>query len=526
LLIVITAAIVLQGLYLLVNLTPMHWDPAYHMNQSVRVAQELSAAPWQGLWNAWVRDYLYYPSGYYLSTAPAVLLFGQSPEVAIAWQLLYLVLTLLVIARLVGRYAPPPWGACAAFVYLCSPYVLGLGRMVYIENLISLQLALFALVLLGDIELRRWRTAILLGLIAGWGQLTKWQFFLYVLPLAAPVLLWRLWQLRQGGEPEPWRALGRWLLVALGLCALVALPWYLVHLPRILHDLHQNAYVNTFHSPPFYAPSSLVYYWQALPWQLLGLPLSVLCFAALLNVLLRPKPFGPLLFAALGLVLVTALLTLVEHKQPRFIQPLLVLYVVLLGVWLARLPRGPRRGLVAVALAASLVNATAQTCDLSRWIPPLSVPIGFDRQGFFIHYGTHTWMLLPASRDHWGFEPIMERVAAEAAREGIEPTLSWCLMDDHPYYNGQTLASYAFVNDLIPIGFYPFILRGRVGAPETAQFLLCRLPEQDFPHTAGDETPLTELARWSLPDGSEARLYRSHGGGCPPQAENNLADGA
>jgi 4-amino-4-deoxy-L-arabinose transferase-like glycosyltransferase len=499
---ILLLAALIQLYYLYANRSPMHWDPSNHIANSMRVARDISAAPLRGLFNAAVHDYVYYPPGYFITTAPAFMLFGYTLPVGIAWQVIYLLITMVLIYNIAARIASRRAGWLAAFMFMAFPVVLGLGRMCYIENLLAMQVALFMALLLKDRELSSLRGALLLGLVAGWGQLTKWQFVTLAAPPAMIVFVQHILQLRNSDATrQQWLQLLSWVAVALAAFSAVAIPWYLAHFSEILNDVHYNAYVAVMGNAPSTKLSSIFYYIQSLPWQLIGLPLSLLVYAAFAVVIARPRKYGDGWIIAVGVLLSLALMSVATHKQGRFIMPLLPLIAVVCAVWIVKLRRPAAIAMTAIVLAFSLLNIVTQTFDLSGVLPEKSLPIGFGRQGYIIRYGTPTWKLPPISKENWGLEDIFREIRQRSKEQKVEPTVAWCLEGNgHPYYNVYTLYSY--------ISAYA----KRVHHHKWANFWVCHTSGKSA-YADGDieaQRRVEKIGEWGLPDGTLAQLYRCY----------------
>ena len=499
---VLLAVALLQLFYLLENTPPMHWDPSGHITNSMRVARDIAASPMQGIFHAAVRDYVYYPPGYFITTAPAFWIFGYRLGAGISWQILYLLLTLFFISRLVTRHSSPSFGALTAFSYASFPVVLGLDRMCYIENLLTLQLVLFVYILLGDSELRNMKSALLLGLIAGWGQLTKWQFSSLIAPLALYLFFSKVHTLytQKANKPQ-WLQLFKWVTLAGGTFSLIALPWYLAHFSQITRDVHYNAYISVMGNAPSYKLSSIFYYLQSLPWQLIGLPLSLIIYSAFIAIIARPKKYRTLFPVVISIVASIILMSFARHKQGRFIMPLLPLCITVTCIWISRQQQIIKRILVVLLLGFSLINAIAQTFDLSPYLPEKSLPIGFGRHGYLIRYGTPEWKLPPLSKQNWGLDDMFLQIRKISRQENIKPTVAWCLPNNsHPYYNAYTVYSYVYA------------YAKKVRHHKWANFWICHLPKEKC-YPDGHIEALRKIhciGKWNLPDGTQAQLYRCY----------------
>lgn len=502
LLLVLLFAVLLQLFYHAFHQLPMHWDPSHHTEQSMRVAHQLIDSPFRGLWRTAVREYRYYPPGFHLSTAPAFLLLGFHFSAALAWQIGYLVITLCLIALLVERETSLRWGAFAAFVYLACPYVLGLSRMSYIENLLALQVVLFAFLCLQDKRLERLSYACAVGFVAGWGQLTKWPFFMYILPLALILLVLRVRELRRDPAVSrlAWSRLIAWLGISLAVAAFVAGPWYLLHLKQIRADVAYQSYVHVFDNAPPYALSSILWYWQVLPWQIYGLPLSLLIYVAWVTSLVRPCKYRQGFLFGLAFLGTVALLSLATHKQARFLAPILPFYVIVLVQWLARRQGWWRKGLVLGVCGFSCVNLITFTLPVPGLDHSIGVPMGYHRTGFIVGRSLPDFYFPVISREQWHLDALFQAIQEATQDDKAERSIAWKLMDEHPFYNGVTLHSYAYLYDV------------KVVAIEQAAFCVCRFSAPaDFSkwEKAHAQRRWTQARQWTLPDGTLARLYQA-----------------
>jgi hypothetical protein len=281
----------------------------------------------------------------------------------------------------------------------------------------------------------------------------------------------------------------------------VALPWYLLHFGQIMHDVRYNAYVAVMGNAPASAWESIFYYIQSLPWQLIGLPLSLIVYASFISIIVHPGRYDNAWHIATGVVLSLVLMSIATHKQGRFIMPLLPLIAVVSAVWITRLRRPVFLVVMSIVLIFSVINITAQTFDLSRILPPKSLPIGFGRRGYIVRYGTPEWKLPPVSSENWGLDDIFSQIRKVAESEKIEPGVAWCLEGNgHPYYNVYTL--YSYVNAYAK----------KVRHHKWANFWVCHVSSGEAYADGAVEAQrrVRKIGEWNLPDGTKAQLYRCY----------------
>ena len=423
---------------------------------------------------------------------------GHSIKSGIAWQIVYLLATLGGIYILVSGYYGRLLGALGAAVYLGFPIVLGLDRMVYIENLLALEVVLVVILAMTMRAFERPILSALLGFVIGFGQMTKWQFSFYVLPLLA--IVWIRCIRDKRSSPDAGRELGCRLrnpLITAAVALLVSAPWYLLHFSKILDDVMFHAFVKEMGDPSVLSAKSLLYYLQAFPGEMLGIPISGLILWAVLSALWRGR-IEPHRFAwCLGFLVSLLLLSGSKHKEGRFLIPLLPFVVALLMAAIGGSQRWLRVTSVLFLLLISVVNAATQTVWLGPMYSRITLPIGLGRKGFIIRSGMIEWLLMPVDQSDWALESIFREIRLVSAREGLQPRVHWCLKDDHPFYNPTTLRSIAYTMYITEADTH-----------EQASF--CLVWRDPLPSGTVDTAHADFMAvdTWALPDGTEAILYR------------------
>ncbi|MFC1452140.1 ArnT family glycosyltransferase [Verrucomicrobiota bacterium] len=498
---VLAVLVALNVAYVVLDTTPQHWDPSNHVMHSMRIARSVTDWDPVSLVRAWTTEYVFYPPGFFVLTAPAFVLFGCHIDAGILWQLLYVGLTMCGIYMLLSKNGHAMAGVLGAAIYMGFPIVLGFSRMTYIENLLALEVIAVLLLVVEARPFRRRLRGLGLGVLLGLGQMTKWNFAFYVAPLLLIALVHDLLRMRRAhpSRRELFRCVSALAAVFAGT-ALVAAPWYLSNLTQLLSDVKYHAYVKNMGDPPLTSPESMLYYIQAFPWQMIGIPLSVALVTSLIDGMRRsPNTKIPMLVASFLLSLL--LLSFSKHKEGRFLLPMLPYAAVLIAWNVARVRTRPLRvAAVWLLVAVSSLNCVGQTFGSLGLLKEAHVPIGLGRRGYFLRFGTPEWIMLPIRRDNWGLEDMFEQIVRSSAQENIEPTVAWVLKDDHRYYNPNTIFSYVYAYGK------------KVDHHKRANYWVCRLAADKF-YRDGDvdaERRVHQIGRWPLPDGSEARLYRCY----------------
>jgi hypothetical protein len=336
--------------------TPPGWDPANHLRDSLVIERFLTHPGAVSLPVARAilhgsEDYpLITPTGYYPPLVPAVtaLLYrvaGRSYETAMATNLVFLALLCFSIRALGNILAPRPAGLLAALLVLVSPGI----RLNAREYMLDLPLAamvvvaVWALLRTSGFSDRRW--SLLFGVLCGAGMLTKWSFFLFLVPPVAWVV-GEAWHRRadESGKSGAWSRrvgnLGLALLVALAIAA----PYYAPILPVLVRKtwVHAGGAADGFASP--FTLASVTYHLEALPRKLLGWPLTLAMTGSILaGVLVRGAARRPvLLLLGWALALYACFTFGVANKQSRYLLPWVPVLLLAAAIGLTDLWR--RRG--------------------------------------------------------------------------------------------------------------------------------------------------------------------------------------
>lgn len=346
--VLVVAWVLSQTVWLALDQRPFAWDESIHYMGAVGYHQILRDGGPRLL------PRLLYQSDFYpplteLAAGAAFLLTGPGPDLAAGFNLAYLAGILLLLFFL-GRQLGDVYQGVAAGAMLAA------GAMVCIQaKFFMLDLPLTFWVLLGFYVFLRSEAFGKLGWSLGFGAvfglalLTKWSavFFLLLPPLglgAAAVA-------RGNVKASVWF---RNVLLAFGLAALVAGPWYAAHVLKLARNtsgyFHARGVLEN--DPSLLSPASWVYYVLAVGRQL-GWPLGLAVLAGVGYVLARKRQA---LVWAWWLGAPYLLLTLIRNKDNRYTLPLLPLACLAASTALADFSPRTRRRVVRTLMAVSLVQ--------------------------------------------------------------------------------------------------------------------------------------------------------------------------
>jgi 4-amino-4-deoxy-L-arabinose transferase-like glycosyltransferase len=467
---------------------PPEWDHANHLERAVSCHRSLAAAGGGWLGEIIAQSSFYPP----IVTCAAGLLYFALPIVpltaqAVMW--VFLVMGALALYGLGRRLIDADAGLLAAFLFATAPFVVFslLNFQLDLPLAAMVALALYTLARTEELALRRW--ALALGVVLGLGMLTKPPFAAY---LSGP-LLWTAWRALRA--PDRGARLLH-LLGAVGLAAILALPWYgprLVGLPMQIINRSFKQAAESGHAPAL-SGSSLLFYpqWIVPQWGLLATGLLLWGVVALAR---RPRARG-LLWAALAPFLI---FLLIQNKNLRYSLPLLPAAALVAAAGVSVLPTRARRGLgwVCLLAGAAQVGSAAFALPPPTVLAPVVSSIAF------------SWP--PDGRD-WRHRELLEAILRAAgpgeARVAVVPNDNFFSVSNFRYEVERDRLPLRLSRawDQAPLGVDFAIVKTGDQGPDAAS----AKPDRIMAALGGGDPWLAAaypvIARAPLPDGSEGMV--------------------
>ncbi len=342
-------------LWLSIDRRPPEWDHANHLERAVACHRSLSE-PGRGGLAEIVAESSFYPP---IVTCAAGLLYFALPIVpltaqAVMWA--FLVVGALAVFGLGGRLLDPDAGLLAAFLFATAPFVVFslLNFQLDLPLAAMVAVALYTLAWTEELSLRG--RSLVFGLVLGLGMLTKPPFAACM----SGALAWAAWRALRAPDRRP-RVVH--LLGALGVAALIALPWYGPRLAGLPMQVINRSFKQAAEGGQASAltGTSLLFYPKWIVPQF-GLLATVLLLWGIVALARQPRARG-LLWAAL---LPFVIFILIQNKNLRYTLPLLPAASLVAAAGVAALGPRLRR---AVALAC-VVLGVLQVGTATFALPP------------------------------------------------------------------------------------------------------------------------------------------------------------
>lgn len=469
---------------------PPSWDFAHHHAKALAYSDLISAHDWLGLLDA---DE-YYPPLSRLPAALAHLIFGRDDDVALAANYVWFVLLVLAVYGLGRRYGGARAGAAGAFFTAFTPFIYNYTRCYAVDlpTTAAVAVAFWAVARAG--RFGRLGPSLVFGLVFGLALLVKWTAAIFILPTAVAAALVPDRSSGRGGRVAA-------LVLSLSAAAFVAGPWYARHLVHLVAAArHTAAEAIAQGDPPVWSGASFVYYVRAAVYQM-GFLMLAAGLGAVMYVIARGRPGWRLV--AIWLLVPWVAFTLLRNKDFRFTMPVLPAFALAAGIAYAQIKR--RRVAVIGAAVAVLYTLTL------FFIITFKIP--GTPQTFYLRPFGMRLMVYDAERpvrEDWHLRDILARV--RPIRGAARPNL--CVIPNAATFAPVTFGYYA-KRDLLPVNVY----RPRGESPWFADYLVVKTGDQgdEGARRANEELTreaetfnriYTAVARYRLPDGSSAALYR------------------
>lgn len=491
----------LLGRFVRTDTRPPSWDQATHLEIALDYHKALGAGRWGDMWFLPPKPGMPpFPPVYQLLMSAA---YGSAdPAHAALWlNWCYLALLAVSLFAIAWRFMPDARALAATLAFCAAPGLQELMTTQLVDLSVVSWTAAAYWALLSSEGFTAWGPSLAFGALFAAGMLHKWSFFSYMIPaFAAAGFALRA----RSSRPK--------VLAAAALSLALFAPWYcshLVQLPARLFQASSDAAI------PFWRGEAwLAYFRQAcealgpLPWML-----GFVGVLASLRARRRVKNgWVPLCWLACSYLF----WTVVPNRQIRFLLPGLAP----LGLFLAyAFPRPLVWSVVAVQLfgAANFFFG---------WAGPWAMPVpGMPRLALVSFYNR------PPVREDWRIEEILRRV--EADRDPARPLTNVTLVSNDRYFNAPTLhwerdrlglphARIRGVNSrLCELSEFVLLKDGSLGL----SFVTGGLPlaAAEIKRPGGWFEAAYEVdARWPLPDGSQAVLYRQRAVRPKPFAQSRI----
>ncbi len=484
--------------YIRVDTRPPSWDQATHMEIALDYREAIGAGRWGDFWYLAPKPGMPpFPPAYHLLLRGAY--DSADPARAALWvNWFYMAVLAISLFGISWRFLSDSRALAATLAFCAAPGLQDLLTTQLVDLAMVAWVAAGYWALLASEGFTGWLPALAFAVLHAVGMMHKWSYFSYMIPaylIAARALSDRNARLK--------------VLAAMGLSLALFAPWYWAHLALLPARLMQ---ASSDFAVPFWKEGA----WSSYLVQACG-SLGPLLWALGFISLLAPqyarrRDNGWIL--AYWVVTSYVFWTVVPNRQIRFLLPgLAPLGLAMAATW----PDALTWGVTSFQLVA-MVNFFFGA------VGPFNFPMPLVPLPFFVNR--------PPMREDWKTEEILRRI--EDARDPTRPITNVTLVANDEYFNAPTFhwvqrrldlphARMRGVNKrLCELSEFVLLKSGSLGPPG----VIGGLPEAAKAIAKPDgwfQAAYEEIARWPLPDGSAAVLYRQRRGRPKPFLQERVS---
>jgi hypothetical protein len=466
---------------------PPSWDQAIHMQIALDYREALKEGRLSDAWYLAPKPGMPpFPPAYHLLLTNA---YGSAdPAHAALWiNWFYLALLSVSIFGIAWRFRPDATALAAVILFVASPAIQDLLTTQLVDlPLIALAAAAYWALLASE-EFSRWIPSLAFGALHALGMLHKWSFFSYMLP----AYFLALTSLRE-------RRTGLIMLASAAVSASLFAPWYWAHAALLPSRLVQAS--SDFAVSVWTPGAWLIYFKQAS--DSIGPVVWLLGVVGLIAPQYpRRREQGWVLLAWFAASYI--FWTIVPNRQLRFLLPGLV------PVGIAFCSTWPK----AVTWSAVALQLVTMLNFFGGWVGPVRLDLPFYSFQFFENR--------PPMKEDWKTEEILRKI--EASRDPTTPISNVTLVANDTYFNAPTFhwmerrlglehARMRGVNRrLCELSEFVLVKDPKVG-PQSVISGLDEAAAEIREPGGWFRKAYEEIARWPLPDGNSAILYRQRRG--------------
>jgi 4-amino-4-deoxy-L-arabinose transferase-like glycosyltransferase len=489
---------------------PPVWDMALHQTYALNYLQGQMLEPGVPV-NLWAMSGNY-PPFVHLAIAVVFWLLHPGPHMAALANIPATFLLFWAIYEMGKGLAGPVAARWACILVALTPYLIWISRETVLDYWLS---ALYAAALVAlhrsrGFQSRSWSR--LFGALLAIGLLTKWFIAgLIVIPLVYVFMRFRVWT-------DSGRCIHFFEALIVG--GVIAAPWYLPNIPRLIRYFGENAgYGASEGEPPVISFQSFIYYARLLEgYQLFGILFVVLVIACI--YCWKSKLLQDWKFLACAIIGGWLVMTLLRTKDPRFTMPLIGPLAVISGAWIQSWKRTTFNVVMKTMLVAVLCfQAYAANFGIS-WLPERMVILpgyqGSFRWDWNLYLQNYFGILGRPQKENWKQDEILQRIADDARKRSVLPSLA--LIPDLPWFSEGNFKLYSRMRGMrIPMRHLSSASEG-IHSFRTYQYVLMTDGDQGMSWTTGESSVLNKIVvdnpavfhlveLYLLPNGNTARLY-------------------
>ncbi len=506
---------------------PMMWDDAGYLIHSLNNYYALIDKGIMEFTRVFTKIIIFHPPLITILPLPFYFLFGKSTFSSLLVYTFFIIIFCIYLFLLTRKIFNKRVALLAVAITSLFPLTYGLWRQFMIEFGLATLLVIYIFYLVKTDEFIKVKYIIPLGFICGLGLLMKETFLLFII---GPTVYYLVQAISHLKKERSWTFI-RNIILLLFISFLIAGPWYFKNFQKIVRFCFEHAFGKLgepWSLGPILSCRTVIDYWiNIINFGVSGYFFGLLAILAILVIFLQRKVFSrnQLWFLGSWFLVPFSVFSIVNFKEIRHVLPIFPVVGIVIGALLDILLGQKRKLQIALCPVIFLFPV------FNFFYFSFDLPFVLRKD---IEYGPFVLLVkdprklsqaqsplysFPANREKWQLDQIIQVILDNSNDIGRAHILV-CV--EHPYLNGCTLEYQTFlvrdnlsINDLVMLGGPEEIKKGIY----SSDFLVTKTKYQGpaFVNSWNlwlqkrldkKEFPFDEIARVTLPDGSEALIYK------------------
>lgn len=494
-------------IWLNIDTRPPHWDFAIHLSNVLDYFEFLNTKKITDF----IIEYRYYPPLSYYITAIFYKFFGINEDIAVLSLTFYLIILFFSLFK-IGEFIKNDYlGFLIIISLIGSPFLISQTREYQLDFPLTSMIALnFYLFLKADL-FNKTKYSLLFGLTSGLALLTKWTYLIFFIGIVISSFFDK--NVFDKKKINLIKLKLKNILFCFFIVFLIAGPWYINNFDKLKLGFKENS-LNGIQEkdPSILTVDSLLWYLKSIYYDHLRFPFLILFLIGLFSLFFKNKKMIKvknykgifyILFISFFYLLV---MTFHINKDARYIEPLTIVFIILISFWIVNIKRLIfRRIMIFLLIFISFFNF--YTCSFGIKFIPETLKLNFFGMEI-IWWKQYGYTLGIPKKENWHLKEIIKKIKIP-----LKKTL-FVLKKDKMFFNFFNIYYYKklYAKDISlnlvidknlcyeesSYFYYDYIVVNSDFYNEL--FLKCYFLNKDF----------KEIENFSLPDNSELIVFKKN----------------
>ncbi len=409
--------------WLRIDTRPPHWDFAMHLLNTLSYLKYFDN---KQIFNLLTYYHYYPPLSYYLTTL-VYKFFLISEDVAVLSLTPYLIILIFSTYKIGQMLKNSKLGVLMVVLLAGMPFLMSQTREYQLDFPLTAMVTLNLCVFLKTDLLKNKKFSFFFGCFSGLAFLTKWTYLGFFVGMVVSSFIF--------DSKKNYFIKSKNIIIIIILVLLISGPWYLSNLHNLKNSFDRNVITAIEENDPnVLSIGSLLWYTNSLYRQHLRFPLLILSLIGLFFYFTNWKKYKKITLLLFIAFFYLFIMTLFRNKDARFIEPLTIIFVILVSFWVVELKNHLIRNfLIFFLILLSTFNYYISSFGF------MDLPDNLESRLFNVNmvwYLQHGYTLGPPQKEKWYVKDVVDEMVGFSER-------AWFIFSqDKMFFNRNNIEYY------------------------------------------------------------------------------------